>query len=72
MRHLVEQILTHKELAALPDLLESGGLPALISGLSAVHRANLAAALAEAPEEKMFVLCPVVVNVTTCPEAVTS
>ena len=45
MEILINQILTHKEAAALPSLLESGGLPALISGLSAVHRANLAAAL---------------------------
>ena len=56
MRHLVEQILTHKELAALPDLLESGGLPALVSGLSAVHRANLAAALAGRLEKPLFVV----------------
>ena len=45
MDRLIEQILNHKELAALPSLLEGGGLPALVSGLSAVHRANLAAAL---------------------------
>ena len=42
----------NKEAAALPDLLESGGLPALISGLSSVHRANLAAALFERLEEE--------------------
>ena len=58
MNILFRQILNNKEASALPGLRESGGLPALISGLSAVHRANLAAALAEAPEEKMFVLCP--------------
>ena len=45
MELLIKQILEHKEAAALPSLLESGGLPALISGLSAVPRANLAAAL---------------------------
>ena len=58
MNILFRQILNNKEASALPGLRESGGLPALVSGLSAVHRANLAAALAEAPEEKMFVLCP--------------
>ena len=44
MKILVNQIFENKEAAALPHLLESGGLPALVSGLSAVHRANLAAA----------------------------
>ena len=58
MNILFRQILKNKEVAALPLLRESGGLPALISGLSAVHRANLAAALAESPEEKLFVICP--------------
>ncbi len=58
MNALFRQILKNKEASALPGLREGGGLPALISGLSAVHRANLAAALAEAPEERMFVICP--------------
>ena len=58
MNALFRQILKNKEATALPGLREGGGLPALISGLSAVHRANLAAALAEAPEERMFVICP--------------
>ena len=58
MKELVNQILNHKELAALPSLLEGGGLPALISGLSAVHRANLAAALCTALDRPLFVLCP--------------
>ena len=58
MNIIFKQILSGREAAALPHLRESGGLPALISGLSAVHRANLAAALADAKEEKMFVICP--------------
>ena len=58
MNAIFQQILKNKEAAALPDLWESGGLPALVSGLSAVHRANLAAALAERKEEKLFVICP--------------
>ena len=45
MNILFDQILENREAAALPSLMESGGLPALISGLGAVHRANLAAAL---------------------------
>ena len=47
MHILFEQILNTREAAALPGMTESGGLPALVSGLSAVHRANLAAALSE-------------------------
>ena len=58
MKELIRQILTHKELTALPALLEGGGLPALISGLSAVHRANLAAALFLELDRPLFVICP--------------
>ena len=54
---LINQILEHKEAAALPSLLESGGLPALVSGLSPVHRANLAAALYNKLDRPLFVLC---------------
>ena len=57
MEQLINQILTHKEAAALPSLLESGGLPALISGLSPVHRANLAAALYNRLQMPLFALC---------------
>ena len=56
---LINQILTHKEAAALPSLLESGGLPALISGLSAVLRANLAAALYRSLDLPLFAVCAV-------------
>ena len=58
MKQLVEEILNHKELAALPEQMESGGLPALVSGLSAVHRAQLAAALMGKLEKPLFVICP--------------
>ena len=58
MNILFEQIFENREAAALPSLVESGGLPALISGLSAVHRANLAAALRSRTELPLFVLCP--------------
>ena len=58
MKILNEQIFENKEAAALPSLLESGGLPALISGLSAVHRVNLAAALYEKLEMPIFIICP--------------
>ena len=55
---LFDQILNHKEAAALPSLMERGGLPALVSGLSAVHRANLAAALKNKTDRPMFVIAP--------------
>ena len=58
MKLLVNQIFENKEAAALPGLLESGGLPALVSGLSAVHRANLAAGLRFQSGAPLFVLCP--------------
>ena len=58
MNVLLNQIFENKEAAALPGLLESGGLPALVSGLSAVHRANLAAALRDRSGLPLFVLCP--------------
>ena len=58
MEQLINQILTHKEAAALPSLIESGGLPALVSGLSPVHRANLAAALYNQVRTPLFVICP--------------
>lgn len=58
MRELIKQILKNKEAAALPQLVESGGLPALVSGLSAVHRANLAAALRIETERPIFVISP--------------
>ena len=58
MKQLNEQIFNNREAAALPLLAESGGLPALISGLSAVHRATLAAALHERLEQPLFVISP--------------
>jgi len=58
MNALIQQIFENKEVAALPSLLESGGLPALVSGLSAVHRANLAAALCQALDRPIFVISP--------------
>ena len=57
MNLLFNQILNHKEAAALPPLLESGGLPALVSGLSPVHRANLAAALHSTLGLPLFAVC---------------
>ena len=58
MNILINQIFENKEAAALPGLLESGGLPALVSGLSTVHRANLAAALRDRSGRSLLVICP--------------
>ena len=58
MNILIDQILENREAAALPSLVESGGLPALVSGLSAVHRANLGAALRGRLDRPLFVICP--------------
>ncbi len=58
MNIITDSIFNNREVAALPELLESGGLPALISGLSAVHRAQLAAALRQRTELPMLIICP--------------
>ncbi|MCF0137663.1 MAG: transcription-repair coupling factor [Oscillospiraceae bacterium] len=58
MKTINQAILENKEAAALPLLLESGGLPALVSGLSNVHRSFLAAALRERLGMPLFVVCP--------------
>ena len=71
MNILVNQIFENKEAAALPGLLESGGLPALVSGLSAVHRANLGAALrsrlgAPVSADGVYVCCGAAAGLSAC------
>ena len=51
-------ILSDPDAAALPQPAESGRLPALVSGLSAVHRAHLAAALRSKYQRPAVILCP--------------
>lgn len=53
----VDEILNITEAAALPSLRESGRLPALISGLSPIHRVNLAAALRRESDRPLVVVC---------------
>lgn len=53
-----ESILENKSLAPLPEVIEGGRLPALISGLGPVHRANLGAALTEKTGRPLWVLAP--------------
>ena len=45
MRTLIEAILSEPEIARTVAAVDAGGCPALISGLSPVHRAHLAAAI---------------------------
>ena len=56
MKILNQQIFENKEAAALPGLMESGGLPALVSGLSGMHRVNMAVALYEKLELPVLVV----------------
>ena len=55
---LALSILSDPDAAALPAPAESGRLPALVSGLSAVHRAHFAAALRVKYRCPLLVLCP--------------
>ena len=55
---LALSILQDPDAAALPSPDESGRLPALVSGLSAVHRAHLAAALRVKYGRPTLILCP--------------
>ncbi|MCD7845616.1 MAG: transcription-repair coupling factor, partial [Oscillospiraceae bacterium] len=55
---LSEAILENKNLSPLPDAVEGGRLPALVSGLGPVHRANLGAALAEKTGRPLWVVAP--------------
>ncbi len=58
MNVITQSIFNNREVAALPELLESGGLPVLISGLSAIHRSQLSAALRQRLELPMLIVCP--------------
>ena len=57
-KYLTNAFFDIPEAATLPDAGESGRLPALISGLSAVHRSHLAAALRLKYNEPLVILCP--------------
>ncbi|MGI5936777.1 MAG: transcription-repair coupling factor [Oscillospiraceae bacterium] len=58
MRSLTRAILQNNDLTPLPACVEGGTLPALVSGLSSIHRANLAAALRLETGRPIFVVCP--------------
>ena len=58
MRALTLSILEHKSVTTLPDGVEGGALPALVSGLGPVHRGHLAAALSLRCERPLCVVVP--------------
>ncbi len=58
MRLIYEALLRDPSLKDLPQLMEAGRFPALVSGLSPVHRPLLAAALYERTERPLVVVCP--------------
>ncbi len=58
MKTLETLILKNPSLAGLPQMVEAGALPALVSGLGAIHRAQLAAALHVAVGRPVLVVCP--------------
>lgn len=55
---LLQTFFDNPEAAALPAPEESGRLPALVSGLSAVHRAHFIAALGARTGRPVAVICP--------------
>ena len=58
VRALTLSILENKNIAPLPDCIEGGTLPALVSGLGPIHRAHLAAALALRCGRPLCVIVP--------------
>ena len=58
MRALTLSILENRSITSLPDCVEGGGLPALVSGLGPVHRAHLAAALSLRCGRPLCVIVP--------------
>mgnify|MGYP004732452577 CR=1 FL=1 len=58
MEILARSILNIPELNPLPQMMEGGALPALISGLAPIHRAHLAAAMRLETGLPLFVVCP--------------
>jgi len=58
MQTLALALLENKSLNTLPNMIEEGYLPALISGLAPVHRANLAASLRLCTGRPIFVISP--------------
>ena len=58
MKTISLSIFENKNLSSLPSCVEGGALPALVSGLGPIHRANLAAALRQKTDRPLFVVAP--------------
>ena len=58
MKTISLSIFENKNLSSLPSSVEGGLLPALVSGLGPIHRANLAAALRQKTDLPVFVVVP--------------
>ena len=58
MNALTLSILENKNLSTLPDCVEGGALPALVSGLGPIHRAHLAAAMRQKTDRPLCVVVP--------------
>ena len=58
MKTLALAILQNKNLTPLPETIEGGALPALVSGLGPIHRAHLAAALRLKTGRPLFAVAP--------------
>ena len=58
MKTISLSIFENKNLASLPSCVEGGALPALVSGLGPIHRANLAAALRQKTDRPLFIVVP--------------
>lgn len=58
MKRLIKAILENKNIESLTERIDSGALPALVSGLSPVMRANLACALYHETGRPIFIVTP--------------
>ena len=57
MELLLKKLLEIPEAASLAEAVEQGGCPAAVTGLSSVHKAQIAAALAYAGGRPLVVVC---------------
>ena len=57
MERLLDSLLTIPEAEALASVVEGGGCPAAVTGLGAVHRAQIAAAVSRRTGRPLVILC---------------
>ena len=58
MRAIAEAILKTPALEKLPERIDAGALPVLVSGLMPIHRTTLAAAMRYSTGQPIFAICP--------------